>query len=285
MSTRPGGRPPSVLQHVEPVMGTVVSFDLRDRRVAPDRLRAALGRAVAWLHWADATFSTYRPDSPLSRLRRGEIALAEAPAQVAEVLEACERLRADSGGAFSAYPDGRLDPSGYVKGWAVQRASDMLVEAGSGSHCVNGGGDIQTVGDAGDGTPWRLGVADPARPGQLAAVVSGVGFAMATSGASERGAHILDPRTGRQADGLASITVTGPRLAEVDATATAAYVLGAAARTWVPTRPGLAALAITHDGGLWWTPGFFEPGRGSPGAEAERAEQAAADGLRSAAPA
>lgn len=237
-------------------MGTVVSFDLRDRSVAPERMREALGQAVAWLHWVDATFSTYRPDSPVSRLRRGEITLAEAPAQVAEVLASCERLTAESGGAFSAYPDGRLDPSGYVKGWAVQRASDILAEAGSASHCVNGGGDIQTVGDAGDGRPWRLGVADPARPGALVAVVTGTDIAVATSGPAERGAHVLDPRTGRPADGPASITVTGPRLGAVDAAATAAFVLGPRAGDWLSSVPGLEAFAVLPDGQCWWTPGF-----------------------------
>jgi thiamine biosynthesis lipoprotein ApbE len=78
---------------------------------------------------------------------------------------------------------------------------------------------VQCVGDR----RWRIGIADPLHPGRLALVVAGRDFAVATSGIAERGAHIIDPHTGRPAAGLASITVVGARLAEADAYATAAF--------------------------------------------------------------
>src|SRR5215472_11318235 len=238
--TRPGR-----LRHAEPVMGTVVSFDV------PDWADQALGRAVSWLHWVDATFSPYRDDSDVSRFGRGALTLAECASELAEVLAACADIAARSGGYFTTRPGGRFDPSGYVKGWAIERAAAMLTAAGSAEHSVNGGGDIQCVGDHGPGDRWRVGIADPLRPGTLALVVTGRDFAVATSGVAERGPHIINPHTGQPATGLASITVVGARLAATDAYATAAFAMGPAARDWVESLDGCEAFAVAPGGETW----------------------------------
>ena len=247
-------------------MGTVVSFDVpawagRDPDGSDDPGRAgdpggALGDAVRWLHWVDATFSPYLRDSDVSRFGRGSLALADCSPELAEVLAACADVSALSGGYFTTTPGGGFDPSGYVKGWAVERAAALLTEAGSERHTVNGGGDIQCVGDRGAGQPWRVGVAHPLRPGSLAIVVSGQDFAVATSGIAQRGAHIINPHTGQPATGLASITVVGASLAAADAYATAAFAMGPAARDWVESLDGYEAFAITAAGAAWPTSGF-----------------------------
>ncbi|MGW7658533.1 FAD:protein FMN transferase, partial [Streptomyces tendae] len=120
-------------------MGTVFSFDLRDPVTPP--VHRALKEAVAWLHHVDEVFSTYRPDSAISRLGRGEPVPERYAPEVAEVFALCEEVGHATGGWFSHTPGGRLDPSGMVKGWAVERASRMLYEAGAHNTCVNGGGD------------------------------------------------------------------------------------------------------------------------------------------------
>jgi len=231
-------------------MGTVVSFDV------PDWADQVLGRAVSWLHWVDATFSPYRDDSDVSRFGRGALALAECAPELTEVLAACADVTARSGGYFTIRPGGRLDPSGYVKGWAIERAAAMLTTAGSAEHSVNGGGDIQCVGDHGPGQPWRFGIADPLRPGTLALVVTGRDFAVATSGMAERGPHIVNPHTGQSATGLASITVVGSTLAATDAYATAAFAMGPGARDWAESLDGYEAFAVTPGGQTWQTTGF-----------------------------
>jgi len=238
------------VKHAEHVMGTVVSFD-----VPGD---VALGPVLSWLHWVDATFSPFRSDSEVSRLGRGEVAAGQCVPEMAEMLLACERLGRASSGYFTVYPDGRFDPCGYVKGWAIERAASMLAAAGSTDHIVNGGGDIQCLGERSPGEPWRLGVAHPLRPGALACAVTAPrdGFAIATSGVAERGAHIFDPITARPALTFASVTVTGPSLTLADAYATAAYAMGDAARDWVESQPGFEALAVTLDGETWRTSGF-----------------------------
>jgi thiamine biosynthesis lipoprotein len=248
------------LRRTAECMGTVFSFDVR----TPGVPEAALDDAVWWLHWVDETFSTFRPDSAVSRLARDELELADCPPEVGQVLADCARLSAATDGYFSACPGGRLDPSGYVKGWAIERASDLLAAAGSGAHCINGGGDVQCIGTPEPGRPWRVGITHPLRPGYLAAVVTGAhdacaGLAAATSGTAERGAHVLDPHTGRPPRGLVSITLVGSRLARTDALATAGFAMGPDARDWVEALDGYEAFAIRTDGTTWATSGWGRP--------------------------
>ena len=262
------GAQPGRLRHAEHVMGTVVSFDVpawagRDRSDPHDPgdpgtpgFTGALGGAVRWLHWVDATFSPYRDDSDVSRLGRGSLALAACAPELAEVLAACADVSALSGGYFTTTPGGRFDPSGYVKGWAIERAAAMLTASGSAQHTVNGGGDVQCVGLRGPGQPWRVGIAHPLRPGSLALVVSGQDFAVATSGTAERGPHIINPHTGQPATGLASMTVVGASLAAADAYATAAFAMGPAARDWIQSVAGYEAFAVTGTGEVWQTSGL-----------------------------
>lgn len=233
-------------------MGTVFSIDVRP----PGVDQAAVEQAVRWLHRVDATFSTYRPDSEISRLGRGDLTLDTCSSDVRTVLAICDRMRHETGGFFSAYADGSLDPSGYVKGWAIERASDLLVAAGSRNHSVNGGGDVQCVGDAAPGQPWRIGIAHPLRPGTLLATVVGTGLAVATSGTAERGRHIVDPHTGRAPEALVSVTVVGSSLARADAYATAAFARGTAAKQWLDALPDHHGFAVTADGTTWSTTGW-----------------------------
>jgi thiamine biosynthesis lipoprotein len=240
-------------------MGTVVSFDVP----AAARADGSLDAAIGWLHWVDRVFSPFRPDSDVSLLADGAVGVADCAPELAEVIKACAEVGELSGGYFTDTPAGRFDPSGYVKGWAVERAAGIISAAGSASHLVNGGGDVQCAGvrpgtaDSPVPGPWRVGVADPFRRGNLALVVHLADCAVATSGTAERGAHIHNPKTGRPATGLASLTVVGPGLALADAYATAAFAMGPGlAREWTESLDGYEAFAITESGTTWQTAGF-----------------------------
>lgn len=247
------------LRHVEHVMGTVFSFDIRDE--PNTAIRRALAGAVQHLHRVDAVFSTYRADSHISRLDRGEIHLDDCPPEVHEVLSLCARATHATDGWFSIVPGAALDPSGLVKGWAVEAASRLLYDAGAHHTCVNGGGDLQLRGQAGPGTPWRIGIAHPLRPGELAtAITAHHDLAVATSGTAERGAHILDPHNGTPVTAFASLTLIGPRLTLTDTYATAAFARGDGAREWLETLEGYEALAVLPDGREWRTSGFHRYG-------------------------
>lgn len=229
-------------------MGTVFSFDVRGGE--PVAVQTALREAVAELHRVNEVFSTYRDDSQVSRLARGELTVAECDPQVAEVLELGAEAERLSDGWFSLRYGGRLDPTGIVKGWAVERAARRMALAGSTGVSVNGGGDVQLLGVPGPERPWRVGVSDPLRPGGLAAVVSAAGaaeLAVATSGTAERGAHIIDPRTGHSAvTDLLAVTVVAPTVTWADCWATAAFAMGSReGLAWLESLPDVEALLIT----------------------------------------
>ncbi|MFV0137028.1 FAD:protein FMN transferase [Streptomyces sp. HMX87] len=243
----PAGAPAAV-RHVEESMGTVFSFDVRGGE--PEAVRAALAEAVAGLHRVDEVFSTYRDDSQVSRLSRGAVTLDACDPEVAEVLELGAEAERLSDGWFSTSYGSRLDPTGIVKGWAVERAARHLAAAGASGVSVNGGGDVQLLGTPGEHRPWRVGVADPLRPGGLAAVVSAAGaeeLAVATSGTAERGTHIVDPRTGRSAvTDLVAVTVVAPALTWADCWATAAFAMGSReGLRWLESLDGAEALLVT----------------------------------------
>ena len=151
--------------HVEHVMGMAVSIDVHDDVEAAPGLRDV----VAWLHHVDQTFSTYLLDSPISRLGRGELTLADAGDEIREVLLRCEELRAATSGAFDAFvvpaPNGTtLDPSGYVKGWSIERAAGILERHGLRRFCINAGGDVVLRGAADGVAAWRVGIRHPFDP-------------------------------------------------------------------------------------------------------------------------
>ena len=229
-------------------MGMPVRAIVRDA----DPPHAALDAAFAWLRWVDATFSTYRRDSEISRWGRGALALRDAHPQVRAVLARCEALRRETGGAFDirfrrgAPPD----PSGFVKGWAVERAAALVARAGARDFCLDAGGDVVVRGG-----PWRVGIRHPRRRDRLAGVLALRDGAVATSGAYERGAHIVDPRTGRPADGALSVTIAGPDLGAADAYATAAFALGADGPAW---SAGLAAMTILPGDRVLATDAFID---------------------------
>lgn len=234
-------------------MGTVVTVDIRD----PGEWSAAVDAVVAWFHHVDAVFSTFRPDSQVSRLGRGEIAQSECDADVREVLALCAEVEAASRGCFDIRAAGRLDPSALVKGWSVERAAALLRRAGARDFFISAGGDVVAAGEPVPGKPWRVGIRHPELRDRVAAVLAVSDRAVATSGAYERGAHITDPRTRRPASGnLLSMTVTGPSLTYADALATAAFVMGEAGAAWVPERRGYDAYAVTRDHRGVWTPGL-----------------------------
>jgi thiamine biosynthesis lipoprotein len=231
-------------------MGTVFSIDVR----APGIDHAVLESTVRWLHWVDEIFSTYKPASQISRLARGELEISSCAPEVRYILNRCDELQKETAGYFSAYADGVLDPSGLVKGWAIERASEMLIAGGSINHCVNGGGDVQCAGSAAPGQPWRIGIADPIRGGELSGVFSGEAIAVATSGTAERGTHIIDPHSRSHPDAIVSVTIAGQYLSTVDAYATAAFAMGENAAAWLARMTGYQALIVYRDGTRWSSP-------------------------------
>jgi thiamine biosynthesis lipoprotein len=237
-------------------MGTVVTFTLTTR---PDELSRAsaiaLAKARHSLRRADAVFSTWRPNSPVSCLRRGEHVLDDCPREVAEVYRDCSELREMTDGWFDPWAlPGGFDPTGYVKGWAAERACRYFDEVGLDGVIVNAAGDVATAGAMPSGELFRVGIADPDGGRRVIYVVSSPG-AVATSGTSERGAHLFDPKSGAHRVSVSSATVTGVSLAIADALATALVVAGVEGFGFVE-RAGYQGLVIGLDGQTAMTTDF-----------------------------
>jgi thiamine biosynthesis lipoprotein len=245
----------SGLRRVEQVMGTAISLELAGDLAYP-KLSLLADEVFSWLRLVDERFSTYRPASDVCRLDRGELRVEDCAADVRWVLDRCAWLWRETDGYFDAYATGRLDPSGYVKGWAVQVASDRLLGAGLADHCINAGGDIRVRGHPEPGQPWRIGIRHPWQPTAVCWVVAGTDLAIATSGTYERGTHVFDPHTGGPATALRSVTVVGPDLGTADAYATAALAMGTAGLDWLARLDGYESAVVTEDGRLFRSAGL-----------------------------
>ncbi len=220
---------------------------------------AAAQRAIAVLHHVDQVFSTWQPDSPVSRLRRGEISLEDAPPEVAQVLELCRRAREASGGWFDPWAmPGGVDPTGLVKGWAAELALAEVRACGAAGAMINAGGDVAVFGEPEDDQPWRVGIRHPLAADRLLTVVTlgGHDRAVATSGTYERGLHVFDPTSGEPVQELLAATVVGPDLAFVDALATGLLASGGKALARVAGLRGYSALIVEGDGTVRATLGF-----------------------------
>jgi thiamine biosynthesis lipoprotein len=206
-------------------MGMPVSIHVRGEVDRP-QLDIAVDQVWGVLHRVDSVFSTWRDDSELVRLRRGLLAPEQAHPWLAEVTGLCGEACRRTGGLFDAgYGLEGQDPTGLVKGWAVERAAMHLRHVPGISFCVNAGGDLLAgAGMASGPSTWTIGVQDPGDTGRVAATVRLRSGGLATSGAAARGAHVVDPRTGVAIDRPGSATVWGPSLLWADVWATALFV-------------------------------------------------------------
>lgn len=241
------------VRHLEQVMGMPVTLALRGRHARSREAGAAWDQIRASLHEVDRLFSTYRADSQISRVRDGSLPLDQVSPAVTEVLQLAEQARVESAGAFDARlpgPDGvrALDPSGVVKGWAIERAARLLEHLEDTDTCLSAGGDMvcrtRVAGSAG----WSVGIEDPADPTRVLAVLPVTDGAVATSGTAHRGSHLVDARTGEHPTHVASVTVVTGSLTWADIDATSAYAHGPGAAQWLSTRPDRTALVVWADG-------------------------------------
>lgn len=246
---------PRPTRYVDHAMGMPISLALRGRHTHDHAALEAWSELMADLREVDRVFSTYRDDSFVSRLARGELTVADCPTEVVEVLGLGHRARIESGGAFDVRrrsPGGSLvlDPSGVVKGWAVERASARLHALPDTDFCLSAGGDMVCHTDDPDGVPWQIGIEDPGDPTSLIARVPVWRGAVATSGSAHRGAHIVDARTGGTPSRIASVTVIAETLTWADIDATAAYALDDEAIRWLRGRPHHTAIVVWAEGSI-----------------------------------
>ena len=226
---------------VEHLMGMPISIHVRCPDPSARDITRAVAAAYAELARMEDLFSIWMPSSQVSRLRRGEIVLSQCDPLITEAVRMGDKASALTAGSFTTkLPDAtgelRFDPTGLVKGWAVDRAGTALTGLPGASWCINAGGDVLAgrhhhvppVGEA--AAPWRIGIENPHDRSQIARIVPLTDGAVATSGTAARGAHLHDPASGLAVGRPGSTSVIGPDLLWADIWATALFVGGEGTR-------------------------------------------------------
>jgi thiamine biosynthesis lipoprotein len=235
------------------IMGMPITIEIVDGK--SDDAREA---AFAYFEAVDRRFSPYKPDSELSAINQGRLGESKYSDEMREVMALAERTRHETDGYFDVRrPDGTIDPSGIVKGWAILIAARMISASGFRNFFVDAGGDIQVAGSNAAGEPWQVGIRSPFNEADIVKVIYPRGAGVATSGNYVRGNHIYDPhRPGHVIDGVVSVTVIGPDVLEADRFATAAFAMGEAGIGFIERVPGLDGYLIDREGIATMTSGF-----------------------------
>ena len=241
------------------IMGMPIRIDIAlktdDTKEAAEK---AIGKAFSYFKSVDERFSTYKPDSEISRINRHELAETDSSTDMKEIMALAQQTKNDTGGYFDILNrEGILDPSGIVKGWAIRNAAKLISRAGFKDFFVDAGGDIQTSGMNEKGEPWTVGIRNPFKQEEIVKKVLLQDAAIATSGTYIRGQHIYDPKErGRLITDIVSLSVVGPDIYEADRFATAAFAMGKDGISFIEKLSGYEGYMIDKDGIATMTSGF-----------------------------
>ncbi len=234
------------------LMGMPIAVEVVEPTVTQDDL----DKVFAYFVSVDDTFSTYKATSEISKINRGELLAAQYSENMKSILALSEQTKKDTHGYFDIQRDGIYDPSGIVKGWAVQNAANMLRAWGFRNFYIDAGGDIQLSGNK-DGNPWRIGIRNPFNRTEHVKVLALTNRGIATSGTAIRGQHIYNPynRDTLLLDSV-SITVIGPNIYEADRFATAAFAMGKRGIQYIEKLRGFEGYMIDAQARATFTSGF-----------------------------
>jgi thiamine biosynthesis lipoprotein len=233
------------------IMGMPISVVIEDE--AADE--AAFKKVRDYFRYVDKKYSPYKRSSEVSKINAG-LPEAEWSPEMRSILLLCQETKEQTHGYFDAYHEGKLDPSGLVKGWAVNNAANMLRSSGYKNFYVEAGGDIQVSGRNADGQSWSVGIRNPLNQNEVVKVVRVTAEGVATSGIYIRGQHIYDPHGDKEIKDVASLTVIGPNIYDADRFATAAFAMGKPGIRFIESLPGYEAYMITSDRQATLTSGF-----------------------------
>ena len=227
---------------------------------------AVLDRALRVLEDTERELSTWREDSLISALNRHPVGAPwHAPASTCGMLRGVYAWQKETDGTFdpalaatlssfsfdgqrcevTRLKEATIDVGGFGKGEALDRVDAAL---GAGPWLVDLGGQVSVGGPHDDGTAWTIDIAHPVMRDVPFAQVGLRGGSLSTSGNSERGDHIIDPRTGQPAAFRGSVSVWHDSGLAADALSTALYVMGPDEGVrWANARD-IAAIYLVPDG-------------------------------------
>lgn len=239
------------MKQIRSIMGMPVTVEIN--KYANKQISKFANRDIEkvfdYFESVDEKYSPFKETSEVGKLNRGE----KVSSEMKEILRQAQDLKKETGGYFDIVkPNGKIDPSGIVKGWAIKNAADILRKEGLKKFFVDAGGDAEIV-----GKNWKWGIRNPFNIHQIVKVLKLSDCGIATSGTYERGQHIYDPITKKaEITDIVSITVIGPNVYEADKFATPAFAMGKDGINFIESIKGLEGYMIDKDGIATMTSGF-----------------------------
>lgn len=240
------------MKQLQLLMGMPITVEILDVGAT----EADIEKVFASFRAIDETFSTYKEQSEISKINRGELTGDAYSEAMKTILALSEQTRQETRGYFDIRHDGMLDPSGIVKGWAILQAARMLKAAGFVNFFIDAGGDIQVAGTK-QGHPWRVGIRNPFNRNEYVKVLALTDKGIATSGTAIRGQHIYNPHQPQMPiEEIVSLTVIGPDVYEADRFATAAFAMGKRGIYFIEQLSGFEGYMIDASARATFTSGF-----------------------------
>jgi thiamine biosynthesis lipoprotein len=239
------------MKQTELIMGMPITIEIID-----DDAQRQFDDTFAYFRAVDERYSTYKETSEISQINRG-LAFESWSDEMKQVLALCDNTKQATRGYFDIVRNGKRDPSGLVKGWAIANAVERLRQAGTANFYIEAGGDIQVDGHNTTGQPWQVGIRNPFSLDEIVKTLQVRSEGVATSGTYIRGQHIYDPHHPEESlSDVKSLTVIGPNVYEADRYATAAFAMGLLGIEFIAATPGLEGYMIDKDKTATYTNGF-----------------------------
>lgn len=201
-----------------------------------------------YFHEIDERFSPYKETSEVNKINSHQLNPDSYSEEMKKILELAEKTKIETNGYFDVNFGNKFNPSGIVKGWAIKEASEILDAENVQNYFVDVGGDIQTKGLNPEGKKWAVGIKNPFNTREIVKVAYLSGEGIATSGNYIRGEHIINPKTNKPVDEIASITVISADITDADRMATAAFVMGEKGIEFIEKLKNYEGFLITKEG-------------------------------------
>lgn len=242
------------MKQTELIMGMPITVEIVDASANEETMKSVFD----YFRSIDERFSVYKTTSEITKMNQGLLRAEDASEDMKTVLALCEETKQATAGYFDILArNGRLDPSGIVKGWAIFHASELLKKKGMKNYFVEAGGDIQVRGLNSQEKQWSIGIRNPFDISQIVKSVYLKDEGIATSGTYLRGQHVYNPHAKSQLiTDIVSLTVIGPNIYEADRFATAAFAMGMSGIAFIEPLPGFEGYIIDKDGIATMTGGF-----------------------------
>ena len=234
------------------IMGMPVTINVTDKNITDEDIN----EVFSYFHHIDKKFSTYREDSEISKINRGELKASEISSEMKKILQYCEKTKKETGGYFDINFKGKIDPSGLVKGYAIYEGAKILMKKKYKNFYVEIAGDIEARGKSAENKKWKVGIQNPFNLKEIVKIVNVTDKGIATSGTYIRGNHIYNPKNKKKADEIESISVIGPNVYDADRFATAAFAMGEKGIVFIEGLKGFEGYMIKKDRKAVFTSGF-----------------------------